>query len=315
MQRAPDRESPGFFEDLVKKYDSIWETFILPERTTYNQEALGPQTQRINAKTLFTREDNVSTNIRGEKIVYSFFKVQKSGTEQDLSKDVCLVYLHSHGGNMVEGLSLLKFAGELGLNFCCFDFAGSGKSEGKYTTLGLRESEDCRQIIEVLMKKHGMRSFVLWGRSMGAVAALLYASGEQPHIKYMVLDSPFSDVEQMVRDAGNSYISLGEYLAMFLFNMVKNDIKEHVGQDLGNFKPIRFCQSCKVPCLFMVGKNDPLVLPNRVEEMFTAYIGDKKEFMLLEGTHSSGRSMTDIEEAFRKIDKIFRTGFATQIKG
>lgn len=308
MQRAPDRESTGFFEDLVKKYDSIWQTFILPERMTYNKESLGPQTRRLDEKTVYRREDMQCLNVRGELIEASLFKLDPSPQKTSLSSDTCLIYLHSHGGNRLEGLSLLRFAGGLGVNFCCFDFAGSGQSEGTYTTLGLRESEDCRVVVDHLMRNYGLKRFILWGRSMGAVAALLYAAGNMPHIKFMVLDSPFSDVEQMVRDAGNSYISLGEYLAVFLFSMVKEDISKHIGHDLGTFKPIQFCQNCTVPALFMVGKDDRLVLPSRVEEMFTAYRGSPKDLMLVEGSHSSGRSQAEIEKAFTYIERLFNTG-------
>jgi pimeloyl-ACP methyl ester carboxylesterase len=56
-----------------------------------------------------------------------------------------------------------------------FDFAGCGKSEGEDITYGLREAEDVNSIIDYLRVNKGIKEFVLWGRSMGAVAALLYA--------------------------------------------------------------------------------------------------------------------------------------------
>jgi pimeloyl-ACP methyl ester carboxylesterase len=307
MQKAPDRESEGFFAGLVQKYDSIWQTFILPERASYHTESLGPELRRLDRDQVFRRVDFGCLNLRGEKLASSFFGLQNGEQATAPRSDCCLVYLHSHGGNRLEGLSLLRHAASLDMNLCTFDFAGSGLSEGKYTTLGLRESEDCRVIIEYLMRNLGQKRFVLWGRSMGAVAAILYASGKQPHIKSMVLDSPFSDVEQMVRDAGNSYISLGEYLALFLFSMVKNDIKQHIGQDLSTFQPIKFCSLCEVPCLFLVGKSDPLVPPERVKEMFEAYKGKLKDIAVIEGSHSSGRSLLDVEKAFVKIASHLKT--------
>lgn len=301
MQTAPDRESEGFFAGLAQKYDSIWQTFILPDRMTYFKESLGPELRRLDRDLVYRRVDFTCTNVRGEKLECSFFQLQPNEQAKASQADTCLLYLHSHGGNRLEGLTLLRHAASLHMNLCCFDFAGSGQSEGKYTTLGLRESEDCRVVVETLMRTLGQRKFVLWGRSMGAVAAILYAAGKQPHIKSMVLDSPFSDVEQMVRDAGNSYISLGEYLALFLFSMVKNDIKKHIGQDLSTFQPIKFCQLCEAPCVFIVGKSDPLVPPERVQQMLEAYKGLPKDLMVIEGSHSSGRSLADVEKVFVKV--------------
>jgi len=41
---------------------------------------------------------------------------------------------------------LLKAAGDMPYDSCSFDFSGSGKSEGYYTSYGLNESEDIREL-------------------------------------------------------------------------------------------------------------------------------------------------------------------------
>lgn len=53
----------------------------------------------------------------------------------------CIVYLHGLGSSRLEALSLVQ---HLPLNYCLcmFDMSGSGKSEGDFTTYGLKESED-----------------------------------------------------------------------------------------------------------------------------------------------------------------------------
>ena len=43
-------------------------------------------------------------------------------------------------------------------------------SEGEYVTLGFEESHDIDDITRVLQNSHGFNKFILWGRSMGAVA-------------------------------------------------------------------------------------------------------------------------------------------------
>jgi alpha/beta superfamily hydrolase len=55
------------------------------------------------------------------------------------------------------------------INVVLFDFSGSGMSEGEYVTLGVRESQDLEDIIEVLYGEGKISDFALWGRSMGAV--------------------------------------------------------------------------------------------------------------------------------------------------
>jgi pimeloyl-ACP methyl ester carboxylesterase len=62
----------------------------------------------------------------------------------------------------------------MGLNYCIFDFAGYGNSEGKTVSLGCKEIWDIESVVNHLRNHFNQHKFILWGRSMGAVAALLY---------------------------------------------------------------------------------------------------------------------------------------------
>lgn len=79
----------------------------------------------------------------------------------------------------------------------CFDFAGCGNSEGEYISLGWYERDDLNMIVEYLRKERRVSTIGLWGRSMGAVTALLHGDRD-PSIAGMVLDSPFSDMKVLV---------------------------------------------------------------------------------------------------------------------
>ena len=52
---------------------------------------------------------------------------------------------------------------------------GSGQSDGKYVTLGWREQDDLALAIQHLRSLGTVSTIGLWGRSMGAVTALLYS--------------------------------------------------------------------------------------------------------------------------------------------
>lgn len=62
---------------------------------------------------------------------------------------------------------------------------GSGMSEGQYVTLGAREVDDLASAVEYLRDEGSTSTIALWGRSMGAVTALLY-SQRDPSIAGMV---------------------------------------------------------------------------------------------------------------------------------
>lgn len=56
-----------------------------------------------------------------------------------------------------------------------FDFAGSGLSEGDYISLGYYEKGDVDVVFNYLRGLGTVSSIGIWGRSMGAVTALMYA--------------------------------------------------------------------------------------------------------------------------------------------
>ena len=55
---------------------------------------------------------------------------------------------------------------------------GSGQSDGKYVTLGYREQDDLALAIRHLRDTGTVSTIGLWGRSMGAVTALLYSQND-----------------------------------------------------------------------------------------------------------------------------------------
>jgi pimeloyl-ACP methyl ester carboxylesterase len=83
-----------------------------------------------------------------------------------------------------------------------FDFRGCGKSEGRYLTLGYLEKWDVKAVIEFVDAHFGSRKYMLWGRSMGAVTAILYTAKFQSNncekIVALVVDSPFANLEKMI---------------------------------------------------------------------------------------------------------------------
>ncbi len=82
---------------------------------------------------------------------------------------------------------------------CLFDYTGSGVSEGEYVSMGLNESKDLANVVKHLQDKFGIDRVNLWGRSMGAVTAVLYCAKYSRNVKKMVLDSPFCSFRQLVK--------------------------------------------------------------------------------------------------------------------
>ena len=96
-----------------------------------------------------------------------------------------------------------NFVSIIMLQLCNFHMyaQGSGQSDGKYVTLGWREQDDLAIAIEHLRGLGTVSTIGLWGRSMGAVTALLY-SQKDPSIAGVVRVSCgySSIIRQYLRD-------------------------------------------------------------------------------------------------------------------
>lgn len=68
---------------------------------------------------------------------------------QTLNDKPMVIYLHSHSANRLEGTHLIHQVLP-DFNLCIFDVSGSGHSEGEYVTLGPKESEDLRYLLQAL---------------------------------------------------------------------------------------------------------------------------------------------------------------------
>ena len=74
---------------------------------------------------------------------------------------------------------------------------GSGLSDGDYVTLGANEVEDLESLVAFIRQGGHTSLIALWGRSMGAVSALLY-SVRDPSVAGIVVDSPFSRLTDLM---------------------------------------------------------------------------------------------------------------------
>lgn len=84
--------------------------------------------------------------------------------------------MHTHNGMRIQGLNIVKPILDLGLGVCLFDFNGNGHSTGEFVTFGFTEMIDLDDVLRFLRAKLRAKSFILWGRSMGAATAILHLS-------------------------------------------------------------------------------------------------------------------------------------------
>ena len=246
-------------------YDDLWKAIIRPGRDMYEQEELGPFKFEINGK-CYKRTDFELINNRGLKLICSFW--EPFDEEREKINLPCVIYLHGNSSSRCEAYAEVKYL--LPKNICLFsfDFCGCGKSEGDYISLGYYEKEDVHCVIEYLLKSKKVSKIGLWGRSMGAVTAIMYTAEHPNNISALILDSGFYSLNILIHELVNSKIKLPDFIIERVLKMVKQTVKEKAGFDLDAIEPYLYVKNCSVPAFFCHGRDDNFVFPHHCKDLY-----------------------------------------------
>ena len=267
-------------------YDDLWKAIIRPGRDLYEQSELGPFKFEISNK-CYKRTDFELINNRGLKIICSFWEPFDEEREKTILP--CVIYLHGNSSSRCEAYSEVKYL--LPKNICLFsfDFCGCGKSEGDYISLGYYEKEDVKCIIEYLQKSKKVGKIALWGRSMGAVTAIMYASEHPNDISALILDSGFYSLKKLIYELVKSKVSLPDFIIDQVLKQVKETVKEKAGFNLDHLETVFYAKNCKTPAFFLHGEDDNFVNKSHCSNLFNDYKGDDKIIRIVKGKHNTAR--------------------------
>lgn len=120
----------------------------------------------------------------------------------------------------------MKCVAKYGLAVAAFDFIGCGNSADGYLTYGVKDSEDVAIFLREVYKTITPKTTTIWGRSMGAVTAIMFALKYGEMVDCLVLDSPFRHLSTIVERASYEASRLPmAIISLFLF-FVKRKVDE-----------------------------------------------------------------------------------------
>ena len=290
----------GKLKSLAGWRKEIAHAFIRPARATYATEDLGGKRVLIGDMTV-TRVD-FELEGSGGKLQCSHWEPEAAG-ENEPAPLPCIVYLHGNCGSRMEALEVLQPAMivEGGASVCCFDFAGCGLSDGEYISLGWWETRDLDVVLRYLAAMPRVSSTAVWGRSMGAVTALLYASTKPPRrvVAAMVLDSPFSDLKLLAKELVTEYT--GRNPPKLAIAAVLSAIGDRVWRNGGFFidehRPVLYAGRCSTPVRMVAADDDTFVAAHHAQAILAAYGGEQKELVTTSGDHNSERPADVVKDS------------------
>ncbi len=188
-----------------------------------------------------------------------------------------------------------------GYNILLIDQRCTGKSEGKYITMGIKESDDIISWVKYLNKKYKGYEIVLAGISMGA-STILMASNElkkSMNVKYIVADCGYNNPYQEIKYIFKKYCHINGSLFLFMIN---NWCKLIAKFDLKSKDTTLSISKCNIPILFIHGASDRIVPVENSRLNYKNY-NYKKDLLIVDAPHALSYFVSS-EEYLEKIYKI-----------
>ena len=265
-------------------YEELWKAVIRPNRDNYRDKDLGPEKFELKDK-WYKRTDFTITNKRNLKLACSFW--EPFDEEREYPHLPCVIYLHGNSSSRCEVIPEIKYLLPKNITVFAFDFSGCGKSEGDYISLGWHEQDDVECVVNFLRKSNKVSTIGLWGRSMGAVTAIMYGSKDLS-IAGLVLDSPFSSLKILIDELAKERVALPEFIVNQAIKLIKEIIKDKADFNLDDIEPKEYAKKCFIPAYFCHSKEDSFVNIHHCKDLFKIYAGDKS-IVYVKGNHNTER--------------------------
>jgi hypothetical protein len=110
----------------------------------------------------------------------------------------------------------------------------------------------------------------------------------------------------MVQDVAYESLKLPGFVVSLALKFLSSQIEKKVHFDILKLKPMEFARECSVPCVFIIGAEDKLVYPKRVQQIFDSYLGKQKSLITSMGDHSAEREPHILQQCYSLITKEFK---------
>ena len=215
---------------------------------------------------------------------------------------------HGWGDNKGELLAETHFLNSAcGFNLFYFDNRSHGESGGNITTIGCLEVLDFQAAMTYLRRHqpNSLKRLGVFGLSMGAAVAAM-AVPDQPEVKAVVMESPFTDYRQVVRRLAWNNLHIPYFPLMMIVLWL---LRLRVGrEDVDSYSPVRFISRVAPrPVLVIGGAQDRLMLPDDVRALYAAAREPKELWMIPGASHGKCRELAGAEYDRRIMEFFIKT--------
>lgn len=206
-----------------------------------------------------------------------------------------------HKGQRQAVLGICVALWRKGFNVVTYSYRGMPGSDRRRVTLGIDEVNELQAAIAFARKRVKGARIGLLGYSMGAAVSLLGGAGE-PSIEAFVLDSPFSDLSQLV---GENIRRAVHVPAAPLVSLVNLWFRLRSGRSMSEASPRMVLAALEPrPLFFIHGGADALTGVHHSRQLYDSYRGPR-EIWIVQGAPHTGAYFADRELYVERVAAFF----------
>jgi fermentation-respiration switch protein FrsA (DUF1100 family) len=200
-----------------------------------------------------------------------------------------IVISPGHKGRRQDLLGISVALWRKGFNVLCYSYRGMSASDRVTITMGIREAQELAAAIAFSRRRVRQARIGLLGYSMGAVVSLLGAAGD-PSVEALVLDSPYGDLRQVMRENVRRHLLLPGapfVAAVSLLMRLRHGVR------LADSSPIAVLSGLEPrPLFFIHGGADVTTAVSHSRRLYDAYRGPR-EIWVVQGAQHTGAYFDD----------------------
>lgn len=258
------------------------------------------------------REEMVEWIKKVDKIPYkeveitSYDGLKLKGKYFEYSKDAPIeILVHGYRGTARRDLSAgVTRSFEVGHSALLVDQRGSGESEGKELTFGIKEKRDVIKWIDFVINEIDKDAkIILTGMSMGAATVLMCSGMELPkNVIGILADCGYSTNKKIISKVMKDL----KISPKLIYPIVKLGARLYGGFDLDSDSPYEAVKRASVPIIFYHGSGDNFVPCSMSEENYNACASEKKRLVIIDGAVHGTSYPKDKERYIKELKEFFK---------
>lgn len=209
-----------------------------------------------------------------------------------------VILVHGYGRNQSFVWDYASEYLKRGYHVLTPDLRAAGMSEGKYFTMGVKESDDIVHWAREIATREDKAQIALHGISMGAATVMMATAKHPPQVVAAIEDCGYTSAYAMFTGQLKKLFGLPEFPMMNCVDVVS---RMKTGAAVSEAAPLRSVARTEVPMLFIHGEADKLVPVNMMEELYESSAAPVKEKVVIAGAGHADAKNTVPKEYYRTV--------------